>query len=117
MDATFPKDARLLASADYNYVFKNQSKVVGRYSLILFAKNNNSKPRLGLAIAKKKIARAVDRNKVKRIIRESFRHKQDIIGGFDIIVLAKGNLGNVAKPEMRKYFDEQWIKLANSQNS
>lgn len=44
-------------------------------------------PRLGLAIAKKRAKRAVDRNKIKRIARESFRAHQMEFAGLHLVVM------------------------------
>ena len=57
--------------------------------MLLYTSNRKSHPRLGLAISKKIIRKAVDRNRVKRMIRESFRLNQQQLGCFDIVVLAK----------------------------
>lgn len=46
--------------------------------------------RLGLVVGKKHLKKAVDRNRFKRLVRESFRHHQEQLKGLDIIVLARG---------------------------
>jgi|TARA_B100000315_G_scaffold249896_1_gene281826 ribonuclease P protein component len=46
--------------------------------------------RLGLVVAKRDIRRANERNQVKRIVREAFRHKRDELPALDVIVLVRG---------------------------
>jgi ribonuclease P protein component len=46
--------------------------------------------RLGLAVSKKKLKRAVDRNRLKRVIRESFRSHQTMLTGLDLVVVNRG---------------------------
>lgn len=43
--------------------------------------------RLGMAVPKRLIKTAVGRNRIKRIIRESFRQNQKALTGFDVIVV------------------------------
>ena len=46
-------------------------------------------PKLGMAISKKNCRYATDRNRIKRVIRESFRHNQMSLSGLDIVVINK----------------------------
>ncbi len=48
-----------------------------------------SGPRLGLAIAKRCAPHAVARNRIKRVIRESFRHVRDDLKPMDLVVLCR----------------------------
>jgi ribonuclease P protein component len=50
-------------------------------------------PRLGLIIPRRVVARAVDRNRVKRVIREWFRRNQPQLGSRDILVRLTGTPG------------------------
>jgi len=47
-------------------------------------------PRLGLIVPKRVFPRAVDRNRMKRLLREWFRRKQAILGGRDILIRVTG---------------------------
>lgn len=46
-------------------------------------------PRLGLAIAKRYVRRASDRNRIKRLTRETFRLNQHKLAGIDFVVMAR----------------------------
>jgi len=48
-----------------------------------------SYPRLGLVVPKKILARAVDRNRARRILREVFRLSQPLLGGLDVVIRVK----------------------------
>lgn len=67
--------------------------------------------RLGMAVAKKRAKRAVDRNRLKRIIRESFRCQQ-ILFGVDIVVLPRDASVKAHNEDLCKSLDEQWTRIA-----
>jgi len=65
-----------------------------------------------LAVSRKSARRAVDRNRVKRVMRESFRHHQDFLGGRDILVIAQGPVHALKTLELQKELALLWRKLA-----
>ncbi len=78
-DCHFPRTFRLHTAADFSKVFATRSKLRGRYFDLHFLVresqlSEDSGSRLGLVIAKKLARRAVQRNLLKRLARESFRH-------------------------------------------
>jgi ribonuclease P protein component len=108
----FDRRHRLLLSADYRRVFANPCKIGGRYLTLLVKRNQLDHPRLGLAISSKHIKTAVARNRIKRQTRESFRLHQDIIGCFDVVVMAKPGASNPGRRQLRAELDKHWQKLA-----
>ena len=54
---------------------------------VLTTDNHGHAARLGLAIAKKHCKLAVSRNRLKRIVRESFRQHREQLAGLDIVVM------------------------------
>lgn len=83
----FPRKHRLLTAADYSVVFKKSKRVSDRYWTILVHSSDCSTPRLGLAIAKKRAKRAVDRNRLKRLVRETFRARSSMLCGKQLVVM------------------------------
>lgn len=70
--------------------------------------------RIGLVIPKKHLRRAVDRNVVKRIARDTFRHRQTDFIGLDIVVLVKGKFeSDDLKAQTRHELDLLWDQLLN----
>jgi len=67
--------------------------------------------RLGLAISKKNILLATDRNKVKRLIRESFRYNKYIINGLDVVVLTKKKASYRDVHNINKSLTIHWERL------
>lgn len=108
----FRKSSRLLASPDFQRVFQNASfKVSHRHLLILATPNDVQRPRLGLVIGKKNVRLAVQRNRIKRHIRESFRLKQHKLPAMDAIVLARSQLDHLSNHKLDALLDKQWARL------
>ncbi len=57
-----------------------------------------SHPRLGLVIGKESVKLSVERNRLKRLIRDSFRLHQELLAGLDIVVVARKGLGGSGQP-------------------
>lgn len=87
----FPLSYRLIHSHEFDAVFKSADVRVSRPSFLLLAKlNSRGFNRLGMVISKKNVARAVDRNHIKRQIREAFRRLQPADDRtLDVVVLAR----------------------------
>lgn len=73
---SLPKRARLLTKKEFIFVFQ-QPKRIKTTGIFLFSRTNLLKyPRIGLAISKKHIKHAHERNRIKRYMRETFRINQ-----------------------------------------
>ena len=114
----FQKDQRLLNAHQYKNVFDNvDCKQSGKYFTFLSTSSQQAKHRLGLIVAKKHIPLAVNRNKIKRAIRESFRQKlnHEIVNtqmtSFDVIVLAKSSVAQLDNAQLNEELRKQWLRL------
>ncbi len=113
-DYSFPKTTRLLNAEDYKAVFSNsQFKASCRYILVLAIPNDCQRSRLGLVIAKKNVSTAVQRNRVKRVIRDSFRLNQETLAGLDLVVLARKDADKLGNPQLRDHIQKLWADLAD----
>ncbi len=109
---SLPKSRRLLNSKDFGWVFDEATfRASHRHCLILARANESSKPRLGLVIAKKNIRLAVERNRIKRQIRESFRQRQHQLPGIDAIVLARKGLDKLDNADIHQLLNQLWQKI------
>jgi ribonuclease P protein component len=85
----FSKASRLLDASAFGRVFEKATRSRDKWFTVLCRRNDMTVARLGLAISKKQCRKAAARNRLKRIIRESFRHHQDELAGLDIVVMNK----------------------------
>ena len=108
----YPRQLRLLTAGDFQFVFdKALIKVPDQKILILARPNELGHPRLGFVISKKNVRRAVKRNRVRRIIRESFRLNQHNLPAVDMILLARPGLGDMESADLTPLLKKCWSRL------
>ncbi|WWO97162.1 MAG: ribonuclease P protein component [Candidatus Dasytiphilus stammeri] len=90
----FPKILRLNNSKKFREIFQINQSLSMREITLFYQKNFLEYPRIGICISKKVIKKAHERNRVKRIIRESFRLHQHYIKNIDFIIIIKQNFIN-----------------------
>ncbi|NYT46406.1 MAG: ribonuclease P protein component [Candidatus Methanofishera endochildressiae] len=109
--ARFPPHVRLREPAEFKSVFAKAERSTDKYFTVLAIVNELNHARLGLAIAKKNIKRAVDRNKIKRSARESFRLQQQAMTNIDIVVMARREAATANSKTLQASLDKHWLKL------
>jgi ribonuclease P protein component len=110
----FPRRARLSGSSVFTHVFAHPAKSSDRYFTVLARPNGLKHPRLGMAISRKVAKSAVARNRIKRIVRESFRHYQSRFGGVDWVVMGRTGVAQQENAALFTALQRHWHKLAPS---
>ena len=109
---SFDRSLRLLDAKAYKAVFDSaQLKVSSRFLLFLARPNTLPCPRMGLVIAKKNVRLATQRNRTKRVIRESFRLHQHCLGSLDVVVLARKGVDQLDSSNLHKEINKLWLQL------
>jgi ribonuclease P protein component len=108
---TFPRAVRLLHRHDYARVFAQALKSADGYLTVLACRNEGISPRLGLVIAKKRVRLAVQRNRLKRLARESFRLHQATLAPLDIIILARDAAAQAPNAALLGSLQRHWQRL------
>jgi ribonuclease P protein component len=95
-----PRRGRLSRSAEFERVYRSGRSSANRH-LVLYTFPNPAveRPRLGLSVSRK-VGGAVERNRVKRLLREAFGHVEaDLNGGQDVVVVARPDVRELAERE------------------
>lgn len=110
-EKSFSRDVRLLTPTHFENVFSGATAASTPQITLLGKDNHTDRPRLGITLSKKRIRKAHDRNRVKRLIRESFRQNLDLLAGLDIVVIGKTGLDKLSNQEIFRLLDKQWKRL------
>lgn len=106
---SFKKKQRLLNKSDYEHVFAHAKKTITKDFVILGRKNELGHARLGLALSKKMIAKAHDRNRIKRLLREQFR--KEALPAIDLIFLARHGVATESNAMIQTRLSDTWKQL------
>lgn len=116
-DCTFNKTQRLLNAADFGQVFDNNRVKVANPSLLILAMpTHGNQSRLGIVVAKKNIATAVQRNRLKRVVRETFRQRQFKVP-LDIVFLARKGAAGLCSKKLTQLLNKSWDRLDDRSQS
>lgn len=108
----FRRSHRLLSAAEFKPLFDQpELRVGGAVFLLLVRQQDRPTPRLGLVVGKRRARRAVDRNLIRRVARESFRLRQAELAGLDILVLVKATPPEFDRAALRAELERLWDKL------
>ncbi len=107
----FNRESRLLTPGQFQAVFSKPVRFGSSHITILITPNCNNKTRLGLAIAKKRVKLAVQRNRIKRQIRESFRLNQHNLPHIDMVVMVKSGTDKLENKEINQQLEKIWRKV------
>ena len=109
---SFSPAVRIHCAADYKDVFDGALFKVHQPHFLFLAKlTEQPKSRLGIVVAKKKVRRAHERNRIKRLARESFRLNQHQIDLLDIVVMPKMGIETISSAELHQQLQFAWQKL------
>lgn len=71
-------------------------------------------PRLGFAFSRRRIRSAVERNRVRRQVRESFRVSRAQLPCCDLVLLARDGVADASNEEIRASLARHWQRIARN---
>ncbi len=109
----FPKGKRLLTRLDYSRVFSKSKRIQNKAFTVLIHYNKEIETsRLGLLVSKKVHKTAVQRNRIKRLIRETFRRRKHLKRA-EYVVMAKPGSPTHTNTELMTLMNELWSQTEN----
>ena len=106
----FPPAFRLHTPAEFNQVFRSGTQSTDA-CFRAYASNNQDSARLGISVSRKTIPAAVDRNRIKRLVRDSFRKNHATLPAADIVIQARRRSGYMDNAGIRNSLDWHWQEL------
>ncbi|ENQ7060198.1 ribonuclease P protein component [Salmonella enterica] len=104
----FPRELRLLTPAHFTFVFQQPQRAGTPQITILGRLNSLGHPRIGLTVAKRNVRRAHERNRIKRLTRESFRQRQHELPAMDFVVVAKKGVADLDNRALSEALEKLW---------
>ena len=106
----FTRLSRLTASGEFARVFAGAERSTDRFFTVLARLNDLARARLGLAISRKVARHATDRNRLRRLTRESFRHLSH--APLDYVVMARADAVAAENSVLRASLDRHFERLS-----
>ncbi|WP_242344205.1 ribonuclease P protein component [Anaeromyxobacter terrae] len=106
-----PKAARLRRRREFLLVQQRGTRLYAGDVLVLSLDSGGARPRIGITVSSK-IANAVERNRVKRWVREEFRAMQGDLPAVDFVVIARAGVLAAGRDGIRRALDAARVRLA-----
>ena len=110
---THPAQRRLRRKSDFEAAYARGRRFGNGFFAVTANPNEIGGPRLGLAVSVKNAGNSVERNRLRRTIRESFRLHQHDLPAVDIVVSARGRARDATGAELRESLLALWQKVTD----
>jgi len=107
----FSRAQRLVHKPQFDLVYQTGRKIGDQYFLVLAKPNDLSQARLGLSVSARSVGNAVNRNRIKRIIRDSFRINSPRLPAVDIVINSRPSARDASNAELRNSLLVHWINV------
>jgi ribonuclease P protein component len=106
-----PPRARLRSAAEFKTLRLAPGRLETRHFLFRYAASPELQSRLGLAVSRRVSKKAVQRNRIKRLVRESFRHSRTRMPPLDVLVIPRAHASKVMSEALRADLERAWPRL------
>jgi ribonuclease P protein component len=108
---TLPAPRRIRRKAQFDALQASGRRLANSHFGLTMRANDADGPRLGLAVSIKVAGNGVERNRIRRAIRESFRLNQHELPALDLVVSARNRARGVAGRELRESLADLWARI------
>jgi ribonuclease P protein component len=108
---TFPAARRLRRKWEFDQLYARGKRLGNSYFGMTVHPNSLGLARLGTAVASKPFGGSVPRNRIRRLIRESFRLRQHELPNVDMVISARPPARQASAAELRASLDGLWDKV------
>jgi len=102
---------RLKSRPQFDRVFDHECGSRDKFFAVYACPNKEQGPRLGMVVSRRVSPRAVDRNRIKRHIREDFRLSITGLGDLDYVVVARNTVLKESGAAIRASLQQHWKRL------
>ncbi len=110
---TLPAQRRLRRKSDFEAAYARGRRMGNGFFAVIATPNDSGGPRLGLAVSLRVAGSSVERNRLRRTIRESFRLHQHELPAVDLVVSARDRARDAQGSDLRESLLALWKKLAS----
>ena len=104
----FTPAQRLRQKSEFDRVYKDARRFTDNLFAVFARHNGGPHPRLGLSIAARLVGNSVRRDRVKRLVRESFRLHQHELPAVDIVVNARAGARDADNATLTQSLEKHW---------
>jgi ribonuclease P protein component len=106
------REARLADKPQFDRVYREGQRVSDALFTLVARPNEQGHPRLGLSVGIRAAGCAVNRNRVKRVVRERFRLSQQELPPVDFVVNAKPGAGGATRAQLAASISALFVRMS-----
>lgn len=108
----FPRQAKIVKTDDFSSVFNLRKRIASQHLVMRYRLNEANQPRLGLIVSKKTAKSAVQRNYMRRVLRELFRLNQQNFPVIDLVIQVQKPFNKLEFKLIKQEFETLLLKLS-----
>jgi len=112
--ARHDRTRRVRRRSEFNVLMKSGCRSRDGLFSIYVGVSDALHARLGVTVSKRVSPKAVARNRIKRQIRESFRHHQDLLAGLSLVVTAHAPADQRSNVQLRASLKQHWTRVTQA---
>lgn len=108
----YPRTASLRQPAEFTELRRQGKRMAARFFQTQYRLTDGPQARLGMAVSRRVSKRAVVRNRIRRVIRESFRLNRARLPACDVLLIAQTTAAERGSSDLRADLELLWERLA-----